>query len=76
MIQAGRLFDIVGWLLFVIVLTFALYLPIWLATGMWLYPHTHPDYWVWTTPEHIFPISGLISLGIVGLATWGWVRAK
>jgi hypothetical protein len=70
----GRLFDVGGWLLLVFVLTFALYLPIWFAIGAWLYPHAHPDYWVWATPRHILPISGLISLGIVSLATWAWKR--
>ena len=54
----------------IIALTVLLYIPVWLAVGTWLYPHTHPDYWVWAGPSHILPISAVIASLIVALTHW------
>ena len=72
--EPGRIESTIGWLLVAAVLTFVLYLPVWFAVGWWLYPNLHPDYWAWATPDHIFPISGALSAGLVLSFIWAWKR--
>lgn len=73
--QSGRVEATLGWLALGAVLTFVLYLPIWLALGSWLYPATHPDYWTFATPDHIIPIAAVLASILVLLTRWFVSRA-
>ena len=59
-----------GWILVGALLTFVLYLPVWLAFGSFLYHGTHPDYWTLATPARIFPLSAVAASAIVMALKW------
>jgi hypothetical protein len=59
--ENGRFKSNLGWILLGSFLTLALYLPVWLVVGTLAYSGTHPDYWDFNTPVHIFPIAGALA---------------
>ena len=74
MTAQSRLGSFLLTLLAIAVLTVLFYLPVWVVVGLILYPHTHPDFWDWAIPEHILPVSGLIST-IIALST-KWIFSR
>lgn len=54
----------------VIALTVIFYLPVWFVIGACLYPHLHPDYWHWATPDHVIPIAALLALTVASGLNW------